>query len=59
MSEMPSQSTYPEHMEKASAGLFEHYCMHPDCKSRGAFGFNGRHGTIWLCGELKEDAADI
>jgi hypothetical protein len=41
---LPPKAQYPEHMEKAPAGLFEHYCMHPDCKSWGAFGFEKRYG---------------
>jgi hypothetical protein len=43
-------------MEKAPAGLFEHYCMHEGCKSWGSFGFDKRYGLEWYCGEHKGDA---
>lgn len=43
MSETPPKPTYPEHMEKARAGLFEHYCMHPGCRAWGSFGFEKRY----------------
>jgi hypothetical protein len=43
-------------MEKAPAGLFEHYCMHPGCKSWGSFGFDKRDGLEWYCSEHKGDA---
>ncbi|ATU94386.1 hypothetical protein B5P45_03460 [Phyllobacterium zundukense] len=45
-------------MEKAPAGLFEHYCMHEGCKSWGAFGFEKRYGQEWYCSEHKNDAGD-
>ncbi len=54
MSEAP-KPTYPEHMEKAPAGLFEHYCMHPYCRAWGAFGFEKRYGQEWYCSEHKTD----
>ena len=52
---LPIQSAYPEHIEKAPAGLFEHYCMHPGCKAWGAFGFEKRYGQEWYCSEHKRD----
>jgi hypothetical protein len=58
MSETPPQPPkpqYPEHMENAQAGLFEHYCMHPDCKKWGSFGFATRYGQTWFCYEHKGD----
>ena len=55
MSETPDKPAYPSHMEKAPAGLFEHYCMHPGCKSWGAFGFDKRYGLEWYCSEHKTD----
>jgi hypothetical protein len=42
-------------MEKAPAELSEHYCMHPNCKSWGAFGFEKQHGQEWYCSEHKTD----
>jgi hypothetical protein len=53
---LPNQISYPAHMEKAPAGLFEHYCMHPGCKSWGSFGFDKRDGLEWYCSEHKGDA---
>ncbi|CAN7424413.1 hypothetical protein LJR231_002748 [Phyllobacterium sp. LjRoot231] len=57
MSETPKPA-YPDHMEKAPAGLFEHYCMHEGCKAWGSFGFDKRYGLEWYCGEHKSDAGD-
>ena len=52
---LPPPSPYPEHMEKAPAGLFEHYCMHPGCAAWGSFGFEKRYGQEWYCSEHKRD----
>lgn len=43
-------------MEKAPAGLFEHYCMHEGCKSWGLFGLDKRYGLEWSYSEHKGDA---
>ena len=51
MSETPEKPAYPSHMEKAPAGLFEHYC-----NSRGPFGFDKRYEVEWYCNEHKGDA---
>jgi hypothetical protein len=53
---LPRQGQYPAHMEKAPAGLFEHYCMHEGCRSWGAFGFEKRYGQEWYCSEHKKDS---
>jgi hypothetical protein len=54
MSETPKLD-YPDHTEKASAGLFEHYCMHQGCKAWGSFGFDKRYGLEWYCREHEND----
>jgi len=55
MSATPEKPAYPSHMEKASAGLFEHYCTHEGCKAGRSFGFEKRYGLEWYCGEHKGD----
>lgn len=57
MSETPPspKPEYPTHMESAPAGLFEHWCDHKDCKAWGSFGFTGRYGISWYCGEHKSN----
>jgi hypothetical protein len=33
-----------------------HWCDHAGCKRWGSFGFAGRYGTSWYCGEHRSDA---
>jgi hypothetical protein len=49
---LPLQTQY---MEKNPAGLFEHYCMHPNCNAWGTFGFEMRYSQEWYCSEHKRD----
>jgi hypothetical protein len=37
------------------AGLYIHYCDHEGCTDWGCFGYDGRYGTNWYCGEHRED----
>ncbi|WP_420961658.1 hypothetical protein [Brucella sp. IR073] len=30
--------------------------MHPGCKKWGSFGFGGRYGVEWYCGDHRGDA---
>ncbi len=57
MSEIPKPA-YPDHMEKAPAGLFERYCVHEGCNAWRSFGFEKRYGLEWYCGEHKGDAGE-
>lgn len=43
-------------VEPAAARRMEdHWCEHPGCKKWGSFGFTGRYGTEWYCGEHRGD----
>ena len=33
------------------SGLYEHWCDHPGCKRWGSFGYAGRQGSTWFCGD--------
>jgi len=46
MGEIPQKPTYPDHMEKAPAGLFEHYCMHEGGDRSGLKSATGKHGIV-------------
>ncbi|WP_421090037.1 hypothetical protein [Pseudochrobactrum sp. MP213Fo] len=35
--------------------LYIHWCMHNGCKQWGSFGFKGRYGALWFCGEHKSE----
>jgi hypothetical protein len=48
MSETSPNSTYPEHMEKAPAGLFE---LHACRQGVGSLGFVKRYRVEWNFGE--------
>lgn len=52
---LPPKPTYPTNVDKASAGIIEHYCMHPGCNAWGSFGFDRRYGMEWYCREHKGD----
>ncbi|MHC1549376.1 hypothetical protein [Phyllobacterium sp. K27] len=38
---------------EAPQKIVEHWCDHPGCKAWGSFGFTGRYGISWYCGEHK------
>jgi hypothetical protein len=35
--------------------LEDDWCFHTDCRQWGCFGFNGRYGTTWYCGEHRSE----
>ena len=37
----------------------EHWCERPGCKRWGCFGYGGKYGTLWVCGEHRGDAGDV
>jgi hypothetical protein len=37
------------------AGLFVHWCEHQGCKEWGCFGYETRYGTLWVCGEHRDE----
>jgi hypothetical protein len=49
MSEL-AQTGYPSRVE-APAGIWEHYCCQPSCKTWGGFGYQEVGGVHWYCGE--------
>ncbi|YBV97121.1 hypothetical protein M1D80_09555 [Phyllobacteriaceae bacterium JZ32] len=53
---MGDEST-PIVLPKTGPGITEHWCMHPGCKAWGSFGFAGRYGVEWYCGEHRGDAS--
>jgi hypothetical protein len=36
-------------------GIDEHWCMHEGCRKWGSFGFDGRFGTTWFCGDHQHE----
>ncbi|MBB2973929.1 hypothetical protein FHU14_004468 [Mesorhizobium sp. RMAD-H1] len=53
---MGDEST-PIVLPKTRPGIAEHWCMHPGCKAWGSFGFTGRYGVEWYCGEHRGGAS--
>lgn len=40
---------------RAHTGFYEDWCMHQGCRRWGSFGYDRRFGTVWFCGEHKDD----